>query len=210
MMPWLTAVIYDRFMRSAEEASLGPWRRELLAGVRGKVLEIGAGTGASLAFYPPDANVTRLVLAEPDPHMRARLEARLATRPDARVTISDADVERLPFDDGSFDAVVSMLVLCSVKDPGRAMAEVRRVLAPGGALVYLEHVAADDHPSRLAWQRRIEPVWKHVAGNCRLTRRTSAIIAAELDVENETRESARKMLPIVRTVVRGVARKVTR
>lgn len=201
-MSWLFATLYDRFMRGAEE-HLAAWRADLLRDLSGRVLELGAGTGANLPFYP--AAVERLVLAEPDRHMRARLQARAAReRPGAEVV--DAAAEALPFEDASFDAVVSTLVLCSVEDLERALAEVRRVLRPGGTLVFLEHVAADQRPDRLKWQRRLEPLWRRVAGNCHLTRRTAeAIAAAGFDVQACTRESVRKALPFVRPSVRGRA-----
>jgi ubiquinone/menaquinone biosynthesis C-methylase UbiE len=197
---WFFARNYDRFMKKTEEASLAEWRRELIGGLGGKVLEIGAGTGASLAFYGP--KVTRLVLVEPDRHMRARL----ALRAEGREVI-DAPAERLPFDDATFDAVVCMLVLCSVPDPARVLAEVRRVLAPGGAFVYIEHVADEERPKRLVWQRRVEPAWKWLAAGCHLTRRTSEDIrAAGFTIEHEARASARKAMPLARRMIRGVAR----
>ncbi len=207
-MSWLFATIYDRFMRRTEE-HLAAWRAELLRDLQGRVLELGAGTGVNLVFYP--AGLARLVLAEPDRHMRARLVAKVAReRPGAEVGVEvvDAAAEALPFDDASFDVVVSTLVLCSVDDLGRALAEARRVLRAGGALVFLEHVAADDRPGRLAWQRRLEPAWRRLAGNCHLTRRTAeAIEAAGFDLQACTRESARKALPFVRPTARGVARR---
>jgi ubiquinone/menaquinone biosynthesis C-methylase UbiE len=202
-MSWLMAAVYDRFMKTSEEACLGKWRAELLADLSGEVLEVGAGTGATLPLYPKA--VTRLVMAEPDPHMRRRLREK--PRP-AGVEVSDASLEKLPFDDRSFDAVVCSLVLCSVRDQKAALAEIARVLRPGGRLVFLEHVAADGKPDRLKWQGRIEPVWKHLMGNCHLTRRTeAAIVAAGLRIERIERESIRKALPIVRPSIRGVARK---
>ncbi len=107
----------------------------------------------------------------------------------------------------SFDVVVSTLVLCSVEDPAVVLRALAAVLRPGGRLAFLEHVASDD-PKRLAWQRRLEPIWKHVAGNCHLCRRTEASIEeAGLRIESIRRESARKALPIVRPTIRGVARK---
>jgi ubiquinone/menaquinone biosynthesis C-methylase UbiE len=205
-VPRLFAAIYDPFMRAAEEAGLAQWRANLLRSATGEVLEIGAGTGANIPHYPP--RVRRLILAEPDPFMRARLEprARLASLPTETVS---ATAEALPFPDATFDTVVSTLVLCSVPDLPRALAEMRRVLKPGGALLYIEHVAADDRPARLKWQRRIEPLWVHLAGNCHLTRRTGEEIrSAGFDVEWETRESVRKAMPIVRPSVRGLARRV--
>ena len=204
-MSWLMAAVYDRFMRVSEEACLANWRAELLRELSGAVLEVGAGTGVTLAHYP--ATLTRLVLCEPDPHMRRKLAEKI-TASGAKAEVCDAELEHLPFADASFDAVVGSLVLCSVRDQSAALAEIARVLKPGGRLVFLEHVAADGRPERLKWQRRIEPVWKHLMGNCHLTRRTeAAITAAGLRIERIQRESIRKALPIVRPSIRGVARK---
>jgi ubiquinone/menaquinone biosynthesis C-methylase UbiE len=200
----ILAAIYDRFMRESEDACLAGWRRELLGNVEGRVLEIGAGTGANLAHYPPGA---RLTLAEPDGFMRTRLAARLATT-QRTAEIADAPAEALPWQDGSFDAVVSTLVLCSVADPAAALAEIHRVLRPGGALVFVEHVAAEDNPKRLRWQRWLEPLWRRIAGDCHLTRRTAALIAeAGFSFESLRRESIRKANPLTRPSVRGVARR---
>ena len=205
-MSRIFAAIYDPFMRKTEQAGLAAWRAELLAGATGEVLEIGAGTGANIPHYP--ARVTRLVLTEPDPHMGARLRRSVTAHEGARAQVQVAAADALPFDRGSFDVVVSTLVLCSVRDAARALDEVRRVLRPGGTLLYLEHVAADDRPDRLAWQRRLEPLWSRVSGNCHLTRRTGeAIRDAGFEVEREVRASLRKALPIVRPCVRGVARR---
>jgi ubiquinone/menaquinone biosynthesis C-methylase UbiE len=201
-MSWLMAAIYDGMMRGSEEACLGQWRAELLRELSGSVLEIGAGTGATLPLYPKA--VTRLVMCEPDPHMRRKLEAK---RP-AGVEVSPASIEELPFPEKSFDAVVSSLVLCSVPDQAAALAQIRRVLKPGGRLVFLEHVLAEGKPNRLKWQRRIEPVWKHLMGNCHLTRRTEAAIeAAGFRIERIQRESMRKALPVCRPSIRGIARR---
>ena len=196
------AAIYDWFMRDTEQACLAGWRAELLADLRGEVLDVGAGTGANLAHYPADV---RVVLAEPDPHMRDKL----AARPEvvaSRFTVIDAPIERLPFADARFDAVVCTLVLCSVEDPARALAEIRRVLRPDGQLVFLEHVAAHDH-GRRAWQGRIEPFWRRIAGNCHLTRETGETLRAAGFVVDERRESMRKAVPWVRPSIRGVARR---
>jgi ubiquinone/menaquinone biosynthesis C-methylase UbiE len=203
-MPWLVATIYDRFMRASEEACLAAWRRELLGDLAGRILEVGAGTGVNLAHYGADA---RLVLAEPDAHMRSRLAARVAATGRA-AEIVDASVEALPWADQTFDAVVSTLVLCSVPDPAAALSEIHRVLRPGGALVFVEHVAAEENPARLRWQRWVEPLWRRVAGNCHLTRRTADLIVdAGFALEGMRRESIRKAMPITRPSVRGLARK---
>lgn len=205
-MSWLLAPIYDPFMRSAEEACLRDWRRALLAEAEGEVLDVGAGTGANLPFYPP--SVEHVVAAEPDPGMAKRLRTKLAASRDRRVEVFDAGAERMPFADASFDTVVSTLVLCTVPDADAALAEIRRVLRPGGKLLFIEHVAADDRPSRLRWQERVEPIWKHLAGGCHLTRRTDqAIERAGFEIQRLERESMRKAMVLARTSVRGVARR---
>ena len=140
-MPWLMASVYDRVMAQSEDACLRAWRTELFAGLSGRVLEVGAGTGASIPCYP--ATVSELVLAEPDPHMRRRLEARA----DPRCTVIADPVEALELADASVDAVVSSLVLCSVESPAAALRELSRVLRPGGRLVFIEHVAATEIPA---------------------------------------------------------------
>jgi len=205
-MAWFVAAVYDLWMRPAEEACLVRWRAELLSDVHGNVLEVGAGTGANLRHYR-DA-ITRLVLTEPDQHMRRRLATRRDASAFPQAEIADASVDRLPILSASLDVVVSMLVLCSVPNQRSALAEVFRVLKPGGSLVFLEHVAADQRPARLRWQHRLEPVWKRVAGNCHLTRDTEqAIRTAGFHVERITRESMRKAMPFMRTCIRGVARR---
>ena len=203
-MSWFMATIYDRFMRDMERACGDAWRRELLAELRGDVLEIGAGTGRNLEHY---RDVERLVLAEPDPHMRRRLADKVAqTSARARtVDLVTWSAEQIDCEARSFDAVVCTLVLCSVRDVRQSLDEIRRVLRPEGKLVFLEHVAAED-PSRLAWQRRTEPLWKLVAGNCHTCRETArSIEEAGFRFERITRESAQKALPIVRPTIRGVA-----
>jgi ubiquinone/menaquinone biosynthesis C-methylase UbiE len=135
----LQSLIYDPFLALGERRGMAAHRRALLAGARGRVLEVGAGTGLNLAFYP--ASLDELVLTEPDAAMRARLRRRVARRrPHATVAADRA--EALPFADGSFDTVVCTLVLCTVPDPAAALAEFRRVLAPDGRLLFIEHLRA--------------------------------------------------------------------
>jgi len=167
----LFAAVYDR-LGAAVERELGPCRAALLAGLRGRVLEVGAGTGANVDLYP--AAVAELVLAEPDGPMASRLARRVAAsgRP-ARLV--PARAERLPFPDASFDAVVATLVLCTVDDLDRTLAEVRRVLVPGGRLVVLEHVRAAD-PRLARRQDRIRPVHQVLARGCRCNRDTVGAI----------------------------------
>lgn len=166
------ATFYDRMIGPAERAVIGPIRSELVGPLTGSVLDVGAGTGANLAHFRA---ADRVVSAEPDPAMRRRLVARL---PEASVPVevSDAGAEDLPFPDGSFDAVVFTLVLCTIGDPGRALAEARRMLRPGGRLVALEHVRG--HGRQARWQSRIDPVWTRVMAGCHLDRDTAATIRA--------------------------------
>jgi len=200
----LMAHFYDRIMAGSEAACLSAWRSELLADVGGRVLEVGAGTGINLSLYPPA--VRKIVMSEPDPHMRSQLEKRLASGNSIPVGISDGSLESLPFPDGEFDVVTCMLVLCSVPDLHLAIDEMRRVLAPGGLLVFMEHVAAENRPDRLKWQQRIEPLWKRISGNCHLTRRTEqAILDGGFHIVRIRRESMHKAIPVARPTIRGIA-----
>ena len=203
-MPWLMAAVYDFIFKAAEEAGLSRWRAELLEGLSGEVLEVGTGTGLNLPYYPN--KVTCLTISEPDPFMMEKLRKKGVPVGISRVEYSDATLDLLRAKDGSFDAVVSTLVLCSVHEQKAALGEIYRVLKPGGRFVFLEHVAALDRPGRLKWQHRIEPIWKRIAGNCHLTRNTEeAIISAGFRIEWIKRESIRKMMPLVRSSIRGVA-----
>ena len=143
----LFAAVYDRQLARAEDAGLRALRLRLLAGAGGDVLEIGGGTGANLTCYGPA--VESLTVTEPEPPMLRRLERRAREqRPATRVLRAPA--EDLPFEDGSFDVAVSTLVLCGVGDQPRALRELRRVLRPGGRLLFLEHVrSADPGTARL-------------------------------------------------------------
>ncbi|MGI8939241.1 MAG: class I SAM-dependent methyltransferase [Iamia sp.] len=201
----LFARVYDKAVAKTEEACFQDWRSELLAGLSGTVVELGAGTGANLAHYP--AAVERLVVTEPEPAMLAQLRDHLDRVVDGvEVEIRRAAASSVPLGDDEADAVVVTLVLCSVPDPAAVLAECRRVLRPGGRLVFLEHVAAEDRPDRLKWQRRLDHVWPFFVGGCHLTRRTEAAIAqAGFTLGEVTRESARKAAPVVRPTIRGVA-----
>jgi ubiquinone/menaquinone biosynthesis C-methylase UbiE len=176
------AALYDSISASMERRWMGGRRRRLLAGARGAVLEIGGGTGANLAHY---RYVDRVVVAEPDPFMRRRLAQKLT---DARVPVevSAAGAEELPFPDGSFDTVVSTLVLCTVPDQESALDEVRRILRPGGRLLFIEHVRAAGSTAR--WQDRLEPLWGRLLGGCHPNRDTVLAIE-EAGFEIETFES---------------------
>lgn len=166
----LFAAVYDRVILPAEERWMGARRATLLSGARGEVLEIGGGTGANLPYY---RDVEQLTISEPDPFMREKLWPKLEN---ARipVEISDAGAEALPFSDGSFDTVVSTLVLCTVPDELAALREVRRVLRPGGRLLFIEHVRGEGRAAR--WQDRVTPLWRRLAAGCHPNRDTVAAL----------------------------------
>lgn len=205
-MSFLTAFFYDRFMARAEEACLQEWRRELLQRARGEVLEIGAGTGASIGAYGD--RVTRLVLSEPDRHMRRQLSEKIDRQGLENITVTDGTAECIDAEDASFDCVVTSLVCCSVTDLHGCLREIGRVMKPGGELLFMEHVAAARGSPRRKWQDRINPVWKRLMGNCHLNRETEReIAAAGFEIFRIDRDSMRKALPIVRPTIRGIARK---
>jgi ubiquinone/menaquinone biosynthesis C-methylase UbiE len=176
------AALYDPIGASAERRWMGERRRRLLTGAWGVVLEIGGGTGANLEHY---RDVDRVTIAEPDPFMRNKLGPKLG---DARVPVkvSAAGAEALPFPDGSFDTVVSTLVLCTVPDQESALDEIRRVLRPGGRLLFIEHVRAAGSMAR--WQDRLDPLWRRLFGGCHPNRDTVAAIE-DAGFEIETFES---------------------
>ena len=166
------AAVYDPMMAPSEKGALGELRDDVVGRARGTVLEIGAGTGLNLRRYE---GVDKVVLTEPVAPMRRRLSGRLG---EARVPVEvvDAPAEHLPFDDATFDTVVSTLVLCSVADPAAALVEVRRVLRPGGRFVFLEHGAGEGR--RAVWQRRLDRAWAAVSAGCHLTRNVADLLPA--------------------------------
>ena len=153
----LFAAVYDGQMAKSEEAGLRAMRQRLLADAAGQVIEIGGGTGANLPYYGP--GVESLVVTEPLVPMMRRLERRISDRGYSAKALR-APAENLPFDDDTFDVAVSTLVLCGVDDQPRALRELRRVLRPGGRLLFLEHVRSDDPAwsrlqDRMNWLNRI-------------------------------------------------------
>ena len=166
------ARVYALLSRSNERSGQAEHRRELLAGLRGRVVEIGAGNGLNFSHYPHA--VSEVAAAEPEDYLRERAEQAAAQAP-VSVRVVDAVADRLPFDDGAFDAGVASLVLCSVPDQAAALAELRRVIRPGGELRFYEHVLAEDE--RLArFQRRALPIWRFCAGGCHCDRETARAI----------------------------------
>jgi SAM-dependent methyltransferase len=151
-------------------------RRALLAGLSGRVLEVGAGDGRNFAHYP--SRVARVVAVEPEPYLRA-LATEAAQAAPVAIDVLAGWAEALPVDDAGFDAAVASLVLCTVSDQAAALAELRRVLKPGGELRFFEHVVAAHDPGA-GLQRALDRtgVWPGLAGGCHLARDTVGAIAA--------------------------------
>jgi len=193
--------LYD-FFGARMEKHFAEHRREALAHAQGRVLEIGGGTGFNLPHYPSD--VDELVVTEPAPGMLERARRRAATT-DLPVTVGQASAEALPFEDSSFDTVVSTLVLCSVDDVDRALAEIHRVLRPGGQLIFVEHVRWED-PRRARWQDRLERPWMLLADGCHPNRATlERIEAGPFEVVDVQRSELQHPPPLVRPLVAGRA-----
>jgi ubiquinone/menaquinone biosynthesis C-methylase UbiE len=198
------AAIYDRALAGCERDGLRDMRADLLARSRGATLEVGAGTGHNLEHYP--GAVTRLVLAEPDPHMARRLRPHAAEVAGDPVEVVDAPAESLPFENASFDTVVSTLVLCTVSDPGRAISELRRVLRADGQLLLIEHVRSPDNPRLARWQDRLERPWGWFAGACHPNRDTAAALTAGgFDLRGVSHASLPPAAMLIRPVIVGVA-----
>ncbi|HWJ42724.1 MAG TPA: class I SAM-dependent methyltransferase [Solirubrobacterales bacterium] len=197
------SALYDRCFKAAEEAGLRDMRREVLAGARGRVLELGAGTGLNLELYPPE--VSDLTLVEPDPHMVRQLRRRVVEMESAAQVV-EAPGERLPFEDRSFDTVVVTLVLCTVPDQKGTLKEIKRVLGPEGRFLFLEHVRSTD-PGLARWQDRLEKPWRFLGDGCHCNRDTEAAIrAAGFALDEVEHPQLPKAPPIVRPMARGTAR----
>jgi SAM-dependent methyltransferase len=171
----LFARYFDRLSR-AIEPDLGPYRRDLLAGLSGRVLEIGAGNGINFAHYQP--GVDEVIAIEPEPFLRAKAQEAAAGAPVA-ISVRDGVGARVDLPDDSVDAAVACLVLCSVPDPAAALAELHRVVRPGGELRFFEHVRGDTAgKARVqSWLDR-SGVWPRLFGGCHCARDTVADIGA--------------------------------
>jgi ubiquinone/menaquinone biosynthesis C-methylase UbiE len=194
------AMTYDRQLVKVEKAGLREQRQRVIGSASGRVLEIGGGTGANLPHYAPGVELT---VTEPDEPMLKRLRQRVdAEAPETEVV--QAPAEALPFEDGSFDAAVTTLVLCGVDSQSRALGELRRVLRPGGRLLFIEHVRSDD-PGRARWQDRLNFLNRFVAC-CDCNRTTLASIeAAGFEVEEIEHTELAKTPPFVRPLIVGTA-----
>jgi ubiquinone/menaquinone biosynthesis C-methylase UbiE len=167
------AKVYARISLRMEEAGVGEHRRVTLAGLRGRVIELGCGNGLNFRHYPPE--VTQVVAVEPDAFLR-EIAVRNAAKAPVSVEVVDGVAEHLPGDDASFDAGVATLVLCTVPDVDAALAELRRVVRPGGELRFFEHVLAPT-PGMQRVQRFLDGTfWPKIAGGCHTARDTRAAI----------------------------------
>lgn len=164
------AGLYDSVMAPLEKRGIARVRKKLITGLEGKVLEIGAGTGANLPFYSW-SKITRLDLIEPNPHMLEQAREKAAGFPSIPVHFHRGYAESLPFADGQFDTVVATLVLCSVNDPLKVFNEIRRVCKKGGRIVLFEHVRMKSGPLAFL-QDVLTPAWKKIGDGCHLNRDT--------------------------------------
>jgi SAM-dependent methyltransferase len=173
--------LYDRYVVpwlincACSAPAIARQRAKVVPDAAGRVLELGMGGGLNLPFYDP-ARVAQLEAIEPSDRLRRMAEA-AAAHAGVAAHIGPGRAEGLPFEDGAFDTVVCTFTLCSVQDPAAALAETRRVLRPGGRLLFCEHGLAPD-AEVVKWQRRIEPIWKRIAGGCHLTRPVTPAIEA--------------------------------
>ena len=167
---WLFATWYD-LLNSGVEGRVVPYRKRTAGNAWGDVLEIGGGTGANLPYYPVSANITFI---EPDTHMVRKLRRNIVRHKRSAAIVQQGG-ESLPFADASFDTVVTTLVLCMVSDADAVVREARRVLRPGGAFLFYEHVVSPRRRGRW-WQHRLNPAWKCLTTGCNLDRDLTASI----------------------------------
>ena len=197
------AQVYRFIAAAGERGGFGRLRASVLADASGRLLILGLGPGHDLAHLP--IAVTSVVAVEPDPSMRALGRGRVAAC-SVPVTLLSADAHALPLTDGSIDVVLCACLLCSVAQPPRALAELRRVLVPGGRLLLLEHVAAPPGHWVGHLQQLLQPFWSHAAGGCSVRRDTcGAVAAAGFDVTAVRTAMVWPNLPPVAPIVLGTA-----
>ena len=192
---------YDSLTRSAERGVYREFREFIAGEATGRILEIGAGTGANLPYYPENAD---LMLTDPSPFMLTRLKRRAAER-GLPVSTDQLAGEKLPFDDNSFDTVISTLAMCSMSDPAQSLAEINRVLKPGGEFRFMEHIRGEGFV-RERFQDLMTPAWRAFGVGCHPNRTTVATIAESALEIIETRPFSFGPYP-VRPHIAGVARK---
>lgn len=198
------AALYNTLLWRTEHRGNAERRRRLLASAEGRVVELGAGTGHNLQHYPEGVELT---LTEPHGPMAQRLAKRLE-RSDRDAKVLVAPAERLPLPEGSADTVVSTLVFCTVDDLAAALAETKRVLRPGGTLLFIEHVAADEDSRLSRWQERAHGFWQGFACGCQTNRHTEAAIrGAGFEVDQLIIDELEFDVPLIKPLIWGSARK---
>ncbi len=181
---------YERISAESERRGTAGYRDQVLAGLSGRVIEVGAGNGMNFGHYPH--TVTEVVAVEPENHLRALAE-RAAARAAVTISVTAGHADDLPFGDDAFDAAVASLVLCTVADPRRSLAELRRVLRPAAELRFFEHVRSASPPIGVL-QDLITPGWSRAGGGCHLNRDIAADISATgFDIETLDRFSYRPL-----------------
>lgn len=173
MSLWADRVLPHLVEKACRSAAILAERKRWVPRAHGDVLEVGVGSGLNLAFYDA-SKVSKVTGLDPSAPLLARAASRVSTAP-VPVDLHRGYAEHLPFPDRVFDSAVITYSLCSVEDPSRALAELRRVLRPGGELVFVEHGLARDASTR-RWQRWLTPVWRRVGGGCRLDRDIAALL----------------------------------
>ena len=201
----LFARLYARLSPRVDAKGGAEHRRELLADLEGRVIELGAGNGLNFPHYP--TTVSEVVAVEPEDYLRERAQSATGSAA-VLVTIVDAVADRLPFPDESFDAAVASLVLCSVPDQASALAELRRVLRPSGELRFYEHVRPSNPRTAAIWQRADDwNIYPRIAGGCHAARDTEAAIRAAGFTVERCRRFPFKGGPVTAPHVLGIARR---
>jgi ubiquinone/menaquinone biosynthesis C-methylase UbiE len=196
---------YPWLMARAERAGQGDIRRTQLSKARGKTLEIGAGNGFSVAYYTGE--VDELTLVEPNPVLRRLLAGSARDAAPRKVVLADGDVHALDYPDATFDTVTASLVFCSVSDPHRALAEVHRVLKPGGRFLFHEHVRGTG--VRAFLQDLMTPLQRWIADGCHANRDFESLLSdSPLELETLTRTRMPASVPTIVPLVVGTARRV--
>lgn len=188
----------------SEYQSLGELKQALLGNLQHKVLEIGAGAGASFAYYPKDIH---WIGVEPNPYMHPYLEREAQQQGLNNIKLRSGSAEDLPVEDESIDTVVSTHVLCSVTDLQASLQEVKRVLKPGGSLVFIEHVADSSDTWTRKVQDGINPVWKNLFDNCHLNRETWTILE-QIGLETVDYYEFKLSIPLVSPHIAGIVKKI--
>lgn len=188
---------------SLSDANLAAHRQEILAQVTGKVLEIGFGTGLNLPYYPEQ--IENLVTVDPNPGMNKLAEKRVCAS-EIAVDCRELDGENLPMADATFHSVVSTFTLCSIANVRQALAEIYRVLKPGGQFLFLEHGLSNE-PAVRVWQNRLTPIQKAIADGCHLNRNIRQLVEAQFDTVELKEQYAENSPKIMAYLYKGIARK---